>query len=274
MADNTGQAVQNLRIRELSVHAPPVLAQSFNQHAFFDYDIDLLNLCGEPGVGSFSWLLRFDTTQQTLETGGAPQVDNPFAVPYCFFQGSLDGFAIAPATAALRQQTDGTLAAGPIAKLYIPFYFDGQANQAMVLPISNAQFEGMTLSAGGNCIGAYNPGGVTAPSPEGLCSDENPSLCQRWHTAGSVSGFITLKDADAVPVPGINASLCVLLTSANPAGGQDCPTDSAGNIVAQGDFCSQTNSPGGCADSFWMAATLAASAASIADSPNNPLCGG
>lgn len=269
IADNTGQAVQDLRIRKLNFTAPPVFTQ--NPPLFFDSEINLNLLCGENGSGTFSWLLRFDATQQTLETGGSPPIGNPFAVPYCFLQGSFDGFPVAPVTATLSQQPDGTLAAAAIAKLYVPVYYEGNAIVPLILPISNARFQGMTLSSGGNCIGAYNPDAVTPPSPNGLCDDQDPSSCQRWHTAGSVSGFITLKDADAVPVPGSGFTLCVMLTN-QPAG--HCATDAAGDIVVKGDFCSQTNAPGGCADSLWIAATFAASAAQITDSSTDPRCGG
>ena len=45
-------------------------------------------------------------------------------------------------------------------------------------------------------------------------------------------------------------------------------------MTATGDFCSETNQPGGCADSYWLAATFAASAVLVNDSPTNVQCTG
>ena len=54
----------------------------------------------------------------------------------------------------------------------------------------------------------------------------------------------------------------------------NCATDSMGNIVAKGDFCSTTDAPGGCQDSYWLAATFAASAAKITTGSDVPTCNG
>jgi hypothetical protein len=53
-----------------------------------------------------------------------------------------------------------------------------------------------------------------------------------------------------------------------------CSKDASGKITAMGDYCSQSNSAGGCADSFWLAATIAASAAKINDGSHDPACNG
>jgi hypothetical protein len=276
MADNTGQATQSLRIRKLNVTAPPALAQHFVQAGVFDDSVNLNALCGEGGTGSLNWLLRFDSLNHALETGGAPPSSNPFTTGYCFVHSTVSGFAVAPATVSLTQQAGGAFSSDAIPKLYMPVYLNGDPTNAFILPISAARFSGMTLSAGGNCIGAYNADGVTAPTSSGICADQDPSSCQRWHTAGSFSGFITLKEADTVNVVTLGKSLCVLLTNGTSTtnGGQNCATDAAGSIVAQGDFCSQTSAAGGCADSSWMAATFAASAAKIDTTSTDPACNG
>jgi hypothetical protein len=72
-------------------------------------------------------------------------------------------------------------------------------------------------------------------------------------------------------VKDLGKTLCVLLTQGSSP---NCPTDTQGNVTAKGDFCSTTDSPGGCADSFWLAATFSASAAIINDGTGNPDCDG
>ena len=85
-----------------------------------------------------------------------------------------------------------------------------------------------------------------------------------------MAGFITLKDADGVNVSAFQQSLCSLLTKSKTA---RCPRDSAGKITLQGDYCSTTHSACGCRDSFWVAATFAASAVRINDGSGAPECG-
>jgi hypothetical protein len=276
MADNAGKPTLDLRMRKLHVTAPPSLALQFVQAGVFDQGMNLKNACGEGGDGSFSWLLRIDTAGGRLTTGGAPPTSDPFSSGYCFTRGTLDGFAVAPASVGLTRAADGSYASDVIPVLDVALYVHGQPNDTFILPLTQARFEGVTVSAGGNCVGAYNPAGVSPPSALGTCQDQDPSSCERWQTAGSVGGIIKLKDAEAVIVQDLGKTLCVLLTSgsATTNGGKNCATDANGNVVAKGDFCSQTGVAGGCADSMWMAATFAASAATIDDVSPVPACNG
>src|SRR5262249_37300442 len=99
-------------------------------------------------------------------------------------------------------------------------------------------------------------------------------------TAGSIGGYITVEQADKVNVPAVGESLCVLLTGLTRDSNGKCPRDQSGNVAYQQgighmpDYCSTTNSPGGCADSFWLSATFAASAVTIDDAPSVPECQG
>ncbi len=135
------------------------------------------------------------------------------------------------------------------------------------MPISDARIEGATLSADGNCVGSFN---AAALDPACL---EDRSLCSKWNTAGSLGGFITLEAADKVTIRDLgNKSLCSLLASELPL---RCKRDESGAIAYRGDYCSATKSPGGCADSVWLAATFAASAAKIYDGAGSvPGCSG
>jgi hypothetical protein len=176
----------------------------------------------------------------------------------------------------MTKASDGSWASDVIPKLYVPIYVHGMASEVVVLPLTQAKVTGVTISTDGNCIGSYNPDGVTPPAANNTCQDQDYTSCQRWHTAGALGGFITLKEADGVFVVDLGKSLCVLLTGGTSTsnGGMNCATDSSGNVTAKGDFCSTTDSPGGCEDSYWLAATFAASAAKITAGSDQPACNG
>jgi hypothetical protein len=276
MADNGSNTTQDFRFRKLNVTAPHALAQTFIQQGVIDQGVNLKSFCGEGGDGSFSWLVRFDTTNNKVTTGGAPPTDDPFGVGYCFVNATLAGLQVTPISVNMTHETDGTWTSDIIPKLNVPIYVHGDPNNVIVLPLSQAKVKGVNIT-GGNCIGSFNADGVLSPQPDNTCLDKDPSSCQRWHTAGSLGGYITLKEAEGVQVVDLGKTLCVLLTGAMSTtnGGKDCATDANGNVTGvTGDFCSTTDAPGGCGDSFWLAATFAASAAKINDGSVDPACNG
>ena len=276
LADNGGKGTDDMRLRKLNVTAPSALAQHFIQAGVIDQGINLHNLCGEGGDGSFSWLIRFDPASGKLTTGGAPPTTDPVGAGYCFVNQNIGGLAVAPITVTMTKGADGSWSSDVIPKLYVPIYVQGDPKNVVVLPLTQSKVQSVVLSTDGNCIGSYNPDGVAAPTSGNICSDQDPSSCQRWHTDGALGGFITLKEADGVNVQTLGKSLCVLLTGGTSTtnGGVNCAVDGSGNIVAKGDYCSTTNSPGGCQDSYWLAATFAASAAVINDGSSDPACNG
>jgi hypothetical protein len=117
----------------------------------------------------------------------------------------------------------------------------------------------MQLSSDGNCVGSY----------------ASVADCERWTPSAILSGFITLEDADRVPIPQLQGeTLCSLLAHQNT---QTCPRDASGKIIPTGNYCSTTNAPATdstCADSFWLASTFAASAVTIGDGAGVPVCQG
>ena len=283
MAENAGQSADSLRIRKLNITAPPVLVgavgnPSFIQKSVIDQAVNLQGQCGEGGDGSFSWLLKFDTANRELTTGGAPPSTDPFNLGYCFVNADLSGLPVQPVTAPIAQNMDGSWSTTTVVpKLYVPIYVHGSLTNVVTLPLTKATIQNVTLSAGGDCVGSYNPDGVT-PDQGGTtgCLDQDPSSCQRWHTAGALGGFITLNEADGVFVQDLTRSLCVVLTGGTSLApdGQHCGRDANNNVTAKGDFCSQTDQAGGCQDSFWLAATFAASAAKINDGSSDSACNG
>lgn len=268
MANNTGKTVLDFRLRRLNTVAPTTLVNI--QSIVVTKNIDLnAPACGENGVGAFNWLLRLDTTANTLTTGGAPLSADPFGAGYCFYNHTTNGIAIAPVTVPVKKTGD-VWSADPATKLNIPIFLNGDPNAIVVLPLSNAKIDNFSVSTDGNCIGAFNEKAFS----DKTCEDD-PTTCAKWLTHGNIGGFITLEDADKVNVADLSQTLCSILTGkSNPnvdAGvSKPCLRDSSGAIVAKGDFCSTTNQAGGCADSYWLSATFAAAAVTINDGASTP----
>jgi hypothetical protein len=273
-ADNSGKSVADLRIRRLDVSAPPALAKSFVQKTVLNQGIDLHGFCGENGDGTFSWLIELDTANNKVTTGGAPPTTDPFGTGYCFVNKMIDGLPVGPVTVGMTKGSDGTWASDVIPKLFVPIYPPGLA--PIILPITGATVQKVSLSSDNNCIGSYNPNAITSVTGN-VCTDDI-TACDRWITAGSLGGYITLEEADQVFVPQLSESLCVLLTGGTSVDTSD-PNEKKcgrtnGTINVKGDYCSSPVGPGACGDSYWLAAAFAASAAKISATPNQPDCMG
>jgi hypothetical protein len=280
----------DFRMRRIILVAPGPLATESAQNVVVNSGVDMNEpQCGANPTGAqtgdFSWLLSLDTTALTAKTGGAPPCDignptkgtpfqscNPFTTGYCFVHKTVGSLPIAPVTVPMTKASDGTYGA-TIGTINIPIYFN---DDIIVLPIKGGEMNGVKVSTDGNCIGSFNPNALQAD-----CSNDY-TACSLWKTDGSITGFITLEQADGVTVSLLNATLCAFLTSTPPAAqGQlaVCPRNASGNIDQSklntpGDYCSKTTppAPGGCQDSFWLAATFAASAVKINDGAGVPDC--
>lgn len=257
IGDNAGKDVVDLRIRRLNIAAPAALASDFIQNTVVTLNIDLAEKsCGELGKGLFTWLLRVDKAAGTLVTGGAPPSADPIGKGFCFASFTSGGTKIEPITSRI-ERTGDTFKSIEKKTVNIPIFLTPDLGSVVILPISNVRIEGVTLSPDGNCVGSYNPAALDTS-----CADDR-SLCSKWRTGGALGGFITLEQADKVKIRDLNnKSVCSLLAG---EAGLTCPRDGAGKITYQGDYCSTDDQPGGCADSVWLAATFAASAAKIFD---------
>jgi hypothetical protein len=269
MADNSGKTTIDLRFRRLNVFAPATLAQPFVEKAIVDKGVNLQQ-CGEGGDGSFNWLARIDTTAKTLRTGGAPPTADPFGVGFCFADTVSGSLHIQSITSPYQTAADGTLETpSPIPKLYVPIWLHGDRNTLVILPLTQVIISGVKISTDNNCIGNFNYNHVNND-----CSDLRTD-CARWTPAGALGGYITLVEADAIPLTDLGGkSLCVVLTGlTSDTDPLHCP-NSGGKITAQGDYCSSPAGPGGCQDSYWLAATFAASAVHINNGAADDLCKG
>ncbi len=255
IGDNKGKTVQDFRIRRLNIATPEALAGPLIQDTVVTLNISLAEKsCAEQGKGLFTWLLEVDRANNTLTTGGAPPPTDAIGQGFCFARFDLGATKIAPITSKIAFDGDTFHSLEP-QKLGIPIFLDQSVASVIVLPITDVKVEGVTISDDGQCIGHLNP----------LALDQNcmdDSLCAKWQTSGSLGGFITLEEADGVKIAILNnKSLCAFLSGEI----ESCARDGAGKILFQGDFCSKDKTPGSCADSVWLAATFAASAAKIFD---------
>jgi hypothetical protein len=275
LTSNKGKSVYDFRMRRLTVATPEALTQDFIQAAIVTNAIDLkAQECGEIGKGTFSWLMRVDKANKKLITGGAPPEPDPFGKGFCFYNQKVNGIDVAPVTADIevKDSADGKSftwsTVNPQGKLNVPIFLDEAGTAVVILPLTKPRVANVTVNDS-DCIGTFNPIAL-----EGSKCESTPNVCPKWYTAGALGGFITIEEADAVDIKEINASLCVLLTKSpkDPATNK-CKRE-GGKIPFKGDYCSTSDKAGDCQDSFWLAASFAASAAKIQDNPTDNRCRG
>jgi hypothetical protein len=275
LSSNAGKNVLDFRMRRLDVVAPQALKGL--QQIVIDKGVLLHNVCGESQDGTFSWLMRVDKTANTLTTGGAPPGD-PFAT-YCFFRGTANGLQIQPVTVKITFNGK-TFSSDILPSLNIPIFILNNPNP-VILPVRGAKINSATIDPD-DCIGKFQKDAL-----DSKCQELDYSTCARWSPNASLGGYITLDDADKVDVRETSQTLCAQLTGDKSGGmvaidnGQvmiaHCGHqggDMMKPVTAKGDYCSTTGKPGDCADSFWLAATFAASAAKIEEPSQNPMCQG
>ena len=267
-ADASAAPSFGLRVAHLTLTAPKVFAQGAVKSIFDGSTAESLGQCNLQGSGMFNWLLRFDTEAGTLTTGAARPVSDPFS-GYTFMDETITlgatSFAIAPVTlsAPVDAACGLTSTAGDVR---LPFFGNLSGTMLTILPLRSLRFFNTHLTPDHNCIGAFNAFGL---SPANGCAPDatHPAFLD----GGQLEAFISLEDADAVLVPPLGESLCLLLTGdsakygSGGGGGANCKRGAGNAIVFQGDWCSATNQPaaGGCADAVSFAATFAASGTKI-----------
>ncbi len=268
IGDNKGKDVLDFRIRRLNIATPAALASDFIQNSVVTLNIDLAErICGEQGKGLFTWILRVDKKNNTIITGGAPPSTDSLNKGFCFARFDLGANKVQPISGKIQFDSAGnTFKSLEPAKVNIPIFLDADGNNVILLPITDVRVENVTISDEGNCIGHFRESAL-----DNSCF-EDKSACPRWTTSGSLGGYITLEEADGVLIRDLNnKSLCSFLAAETEL---KCAREN-GKIKYQGDYCSVTKAPGGCADSMWLAATFAASAAKIFDGNGTvPKCSG
>lgn len=256
LADNAGLDVFALRVAQLTLSKPGPLAAGLLGSLIDGATLMREPACNLNGQGTFSWLLRFDTTAGTLQMGGARPVVDPTL-----------GYVITnPVTTPLVLASNGSFSADPV-DVSLPVYLDQTGAFVFSLPLRRATLVGQ-LSPDRSCIGTYNASELVPPE----CAPD--ASTRSFLDGGTVHAHVSLEDADASIVPPLNQSLCVVLSGdASTYGDGGNPTRcrrSGGVIAFHGDYCSITNAPGGCADSVEVQGNFAASGVTISGTETVP----
>lgn len=259
-----GAPTFGLRIAHIALTAPKALTQGIVKSVFDGSTAPNQPACNLMGSATFNWLLRFDTAAGTLTTGAAKPVSSPGA-SYAFIHETLDlagsAFPVAPVvlSAPLDATCDISSSAGDV---LLPFFQDAAATTFTLFPLRALRFFDTHVTPDHDCIGAYDAAHLS-PADACLPDDQHPAFVD----GGSFAAFISLEDADAVFVPPLSQSLCVLLSGDASTYGTNgkCKRDANNVIVLQGDWCSATNqaATAGCADALRFAGSFAASGVAI-----------
>ena len=264
LVDNSGKDVFAMRLAQLSITKPEALTSQIIYNLVADGVNVNLPACNVGGTGTFNLITVFDRAAGTIKAGGAYPLADP-TDGYCFVDDPTH--EVSPVEVPTIYNADGTFESQPIPRVVMPIFLDMAATTAVYLPLSSARIEGARISADNNCIGRFNADGL---DPYFSCAPDPLGGIEYYINDGSLTGYITLEDADAVSVDLLKQSLCVVLSGDAATYGDDgtplerCTRDGNGDIVLKGDWCAASNSAGGCQDSFRLQATIAASGAALA----------
>lgn len=267
-ADFSAEAITQLRMTSHQVKSPEALAAPMMQVTIITEKSTLDEpACNLNGKGQFNYLMQVDTGKKELTLGGG--------VPQALVGPTLDGTCWAQFTeptsglevkqySAPYTEAGGELSA-TFDKFVMPIYLENKADldSVVLVPLHEMTFKAK-LSDDKNCVGRYAPELLD----KGLsCQPTDDQFA--WEAAGSYEGYITVEEADKVMVVTLGETLCVVLTG-DPkkwkGTSQDCKTSTgytSTGAMPKGDWCSTTNSAGGCQDSWKLSIGFAAQAIKI-----------
>lgn len=274
--DNSGSPRKTLRLSQLRVRAPTKLSTKLVQNtivspAVTQFDDGCLLKDAAKG-GLFNWLIDFDTSTQTLRTGGARGITD-LAAGYCFLKASYSGIPVEPVTAEMNYDpaTGAFSTKTPIPRLTVPIFQKRDPSDVpILLPLRNAEIVDGVLSADGNCIGRYRgEAGELDGDCDTLTNDVSSDEAFRFVNAGKIQGVMTLEEADQVKIVDLGQTLCVLLTGRAAAekvdGSQVCEREGTALSAKVLESADSSSVEGGPKDSIGLAAEFAASAVTIQD---------
>lgn len=269
-ADFSAADVTMLRVSSHQVASPTALAQPFVQDSVISKKSALKEpQCNINGLGQFNLLMAIDTVAKELTLGGGvPQeLVGPAKEGTCWasFTDEATSIQVAPFKSTYTE-SNGTLTAD-FPSFVMPIYLEDKVSTNgdtyVLVPLHEVTVTAK-LSADKNCIGRY--------AAETLSTDFSCQPAQgefSWEPAGRYEGYITVEEADDVFVVSLGQSLCVVLTG-DPSKwkGTDntCATSTgftSEGALPKGDWCSTTNSEGGCQDSWRLVIDIAAQAIDI-----------
>lgn len=257
--DNKDSMKFGLRMSQLTISKPDALTAGKNPVVAGIISKGVtMNLpdCNLNGNGTFSWLLEFDLAAGKLKTGGAYPVDDPTA-GYCFVNADLSGTTVAPLVVDATPDADGKFSVEVGGDVVVPIFLTSKEDYVL-LPLSNAKMINVTLSTDQNCIGTYDAASL---DPAAMC------LPPAFTNSATLDAYVTLENADAVPIASLKKTLCALLTGEDDGDAtmKHCKRDANNVITSKGDWCSTTDmaADATCADAFKLGADFAASGVTI-----------
>jgi hypothetical protein len=278
LVDNAGQQKIGLRIAQLTITTPAVLATGVVANLVSNGVTMTLEECRQTGTGTFNWLfeLTLDATGEsaTARTGGAKPAMDP-RDGYCFVNETITqngtNFMIAPVTYPDPiTVTNGAFVADKGMDLIVPIYLDAtDLTQLVLLPLHKARIKDGTISPDRNCIGKYNAEGL---EPVNNCLPDSTEGIHAFVNGAKLDGFLTLEEADNVVVDIAATTLCAILTGGeamyidSSVAPSRCARDPVTmEILYKGDWCSTTDAAADttCSDSVRLGAEFAANAVKI-----------
>lgn len=279
LVDNSGQSTYSLRISHLTIAKPEVLSDvvvkglldggvSINLPQCMSESGFNLFPAGATSLGTFSWILQFDTATNKLTTGGAYPENDPTA-GYCFVNKNIQGFDIKPLVVDAPVDANGNFSITTPQDVVVPVYSDIMQSSVILLPLQKVSIHDATLTSDHNCIGTFND--ALDPNNNCLPDSQTPPFIDK----ASIDGFASLEDADKVAVDQLGGkSLCIILSGDNActqycdATKKKCARDANNQIVFKGDWCAATNAAATdtCHDAVHLQGTFAASSVAMKSS--------
>jgi hypothetical protein len=268
-ADFSAADVTQLRLTSHQVQSPTALAAPFVQDSVITKKSALAEPeCNLDGLGEFNLLTQVDTTKKEITIGGGvPQaLVGPATSGTCWavFTDPVSKLDVKQVTATYTESAGEISAKFP--SFVMPIYVEDKftPESAVLVPLHEMELE-MKLSADKNCVGRY---AADKLDPSLSCAPGEGEFA--WEPAGTYQGYITVEEADRVMVVSLGETLCVVLTGdVKKWKGTPEPSckssqgykDTGG--MPKGDWCSTTNSAGGCQDSWKLVIGFSAQAIDI-----------
>ncbi len=273
--DNVDGAPTQLRVSQLVITSPVVLAQPFMQDALITKKTGLDRPdCFQFGDGQLNLLIELDAAAGTARLGAAlplALIGDPKTDGACWatFDDPGSGYTVAPAQTAYA--AGGQSFDLPFDRFALPMFLENKLDSYVLFPLQHVQLTG-TLSADRDCIGAYDAASL---DPDSTCSPGAGSFA--WTNGGELRAHILVSDSDRVEVTSLGYTLCVLVSGdvakwkgpKNAHGIATCQDSDgwtqSGGQLPDGDWCASTDAPATatCHDAFRFDSSYAASGIAI-----------
>jgi hypothetical protein len=270
-ADFSAADITTLRMSSHQVKSPNALAAPFMQEGIITKKSTLDEpQCNLAGSGQFNLLLELDTAQKQVTIGGGvPQKLVGAATDgtcWADFHDTVNNIDVKPETASYTE-SGGTFTAlydSFVMPIYVEDKWTLNGDSYVLVPLHEMTLTGK-LSADKNCIGRYAPDNLTL---DNSCAPDVGTFA--WDPGGTYQGYITVEEADNVTVVTLGETLCVVLSGDIPKWKgpteHNCKTSNGftqTGALPKGDWCSTTNSAGGCQDSWQLVIDYAAQAIKV-----------